>query len=126
MQGFLTQDQKAELLYELKVERHARLSVFLDDGTIRHYRKRYIKISLDAKEVVAYIQNKFGVSYSLSGVTALLYSKGLVYKKAKAIPGKADPEKQESFISEYQKLKSGREGRIYFANSTHPKHNLRH
>jgi hypothetical protein len=81
------------------------------------------KICLDAKEVVAYIQNKFGVSYSLSGVTALLHSMGFVYKKAKAIPGKADPEKQESFIAEYQKLKSGTEGKIYFADSTHPKHN---
>ena len=63
MQGFLTQDQKAELLNELKVERNEKLSVqikvillldkgwtheriaealLLDDGTIRNYRKRYI------------------------------------------------------------------------------------
>jgi transposase len=63
MQGFLTPDQRAELLHELKVERHAKYSdriktillldqgityqsialhLFLDEGTIRNYRKRYV------------------------------------------------------------------------------------
>ncbi len=64
MQGFLTPEQRAELLHELKVERHAKYSdriktillldqgityqsiaihLFLDEGTIRNYRKRYVE-----------------------------------------------------------------------------------
>lgn len=177
MEGFLTPEQRAELLYELKVERHAKYSdrikvillldqgktyqsiaeyLFLDEGTIRNYRKRYVEggifglvtdvysgkrcrlskkeqqllssyleknICLDSKEIAAYIQNKFGVEYSVSGVTALLHSLGFVYKKAKAVPGKADKEKQRLFIEEYLSLKKKSEGKIYFADSVHPRHN---
>lgn len=177
MKDFLTPEQRSELLHELKVERHAKYSdrikvillldqgktyqsiaeyLFLDEGTIRNYRKRYVEggilglvvdmhsgkrcqlspkerdilkrklgdtIFLDSKEVVAYIKNKFGVEYSISGVTALIHSLGFVYKKAKAIPGKANKEKQELFIYEYLRLKKKSEGKIYFSDSVHPQHN---
>lgn len=64
MQGFLTPEQRSELLHELKVERYAKFSdriktilllddgkkysdiskfLFLDEGTIRNYRKRYVE-----------------------------------------------------------------------------------
>ena len=64
MKGFLTSNQRAELLHELRVEDHARYSdrikvillfdkgwthekiseaLFLDEGTIRNYRKRYVE-----------------------------------------------------------------------------------
>lgn len=64
MKGFLTQEQRAELLHELRLEDHARYSdrlkvillldkgwtyekiaeaLFLDEGTISNYRKRYIE-----------------------------------------------------------------------------------
>ena len=78
---------------------------------------------MEAKEVAVYIQKKFDVNYSVSGVTALLHSMGFTYKKAKAVPGKADAEKQELFILEYMRIKSKSEGKIYFADSTHPQHN---
>jgi len=176
MQGFLTPDQRAELLHELKVERHAKYSdriktillldqgityqsialhLFLDEGTIRNYRKRYVdggilglvtdtysgkrshltdkekeqlsnylqsKICMDTKEVAAYIQKSFAVTYSISGVTALLHSMGFTYKKTKPVPGKAKKEDQELFIEAYNRLKS-KNGKIYFADSTHPLHN---
>lgn len=130
--------------------------LFLDEGTIRNYRKRYVEggilglvtdmhsgrrcqlspqelqllkkklnetIFLDAKEVIAFIKERFEVEYSISGVTALLHSLGFVYKKAKAVPGKANKEKQELFIKEYLRLKEKSEGKIYFADSVHPRHN---
>jgi transposase len=129
--------------------------LFLDEGTIRNYRKRYVeggifglvtdtytgkrchltdkekeqlsshlqsKICMDSKEVVTYIQKKFDVTYSVSGVTALLHSMGFTYKKTKAVPGKAKKEDQELFIEAYNRLKSEGE-KIYFADSTHPLHN---
>lgn len=175
MKGFLTPEQRSELLHELKVEHHAKFSdriktilllddgekyadiakfLFLDEGTIRNYRKRYVeggilglvvdtysgrrsflsikekqilsefllrKLCMDTKEIVDFIKKKFGVNYSVSGVTALLHSLGFTYKKTKAVPGKANKEAQELFIIEYGRLKS--EGKIYFSDSTHPMHN---
>lgn len=175
MQGFLTQEQRSELLHELKVERHAKYSdriktilllddgekyadiakfLFLDEGTIRNYRKRYVeggimglildeysgrrghlnekelkilsahlqaRLHLTAKEIIDFIEKKFDVTYSLSGATDLLHRLGFTYKKTKAVPGKANKTDQELFILEYYRLKQ--EGKIYFADSTHPHHN---
>jgi transposase len=50
----------------------------------------------------------------------LLHEFGFSYKKAKAVPGKAKKEEQELLILEYYRLKQ--EGKIYFADSTHPQH----
>ena len=44
---------------------------------------------MDSKEIVAYIEMNFDVTYSVSGVTALLHSMGFTYKKARPVPGKA-------------------------------------
>lgn len=47
MKGFLTKDQRKELLRELKNEDNARFSdriktiLLLDEGTIANYRRRY-------------------------------------------------------------------------------------
>jgi len=176
MQGFLTPEQRSELLHELKVEDKAKYSdrikvillldegkkykdisdfLFLDEGTIRNYRKRYVeggilglvtdtysgershltdkekeqlsnylqsKICMDTKEVASYIQKIFDVTYSTSGVTALLHSMGFTYKKTKPVPGKAKNQDQELFIEAYNRLKT-KNGKIYFADSTHPLHN---
>jgi len=77
---------------------------------------------MDSKEIVAYIQTEFNVTYSISGVTALLHSMGFTYKKAKAVPGKAKKVAQELFIDAYHRLKA-KSDKIYFADSTHPHHN---
>lgn len=175
MQGFLTPFQRQELLSELRKEDKRKYAdrfrvillldegqtykniakfLFLDEGTIANYRRRYKEggimglivddysgrrchlsdtelaslaahlqhhLWLSAKEVVELIKNKFDVDYSLSGVTDLLHRIGFSYKKAKAVPGKAKKEDQELFILEYYRLKQ--EGKIYFADSTHPEHN---
>ncbi len=177
MKGFLTPEQRYELLRELRIEHNAKYSdriktilllddgkkyvdiatfLFLDEGTIRNYRKRYVEggilglltdmysgkrcqlspkerdilerklsetIFLDSKEVASFIKKEFKVEYSISGVTALAHSLGFVYKKAKAVPGKANKEKQELFIKEYLRLKEKSEGKIYFSDSVHPHHN---
>jgi len=96
MQGFLTPEQRAELLYELKVERHAKYSdriktillldqgityqsialhLFLDEGTIGNYRKRYVE-------------------GGILGLVTDIYS-------GKAVPDKTSKEAQELFILEY-------------------------
>jgi len=80
---------------------------------------------LDAKSVVRYIQQEYGVTYSISGVTKILHRLGFSYKKPTQVPGKQDPEKQAEFLEFYEDLKDekGSEDPIYFVDATHPMHN---
>lgn len=82
-------------------------------------------LCLTAKQVAHYVQQTWQVSYSESGITQLLHRLGFVYKKPKLIPGKADAERQRTFIETYRKLKADKkpEDRIYFMDATHPHHN---
>ncbi|PQJ95348.1 IS630 family transposase [Chromatium okenii] len=80
---------------------------------------------LTAKEIAHWVENTFEVTYTESGMTALLHRLGYVYKKPKLIPGKADPEAQKEFLVEYEKVKEnkGEEDPIYFMDAVHPQHN---
>ena len=79
----------------------------------------------DAKAVIAHIDHRYGVRYSLSGVTDLLHRLGFSYKKPTHVPGKQDPARQQTFLEEYEQLKTnkGANDPIYFADATHPQHN---
>ncbi len=82
------------------------------------------KLYPTAKAIAAWVEESVGVSYSPSGMTALLHRLGFVYKRAKLVPGKADPEAQKRFLADYQKLKENNtEGPITFMDATHPQHN---
>jgi len=82
--------------------------------------KTYLKV----KEIVVYTQREFGKKYSRSGMTAWLIEHGFAYKKPQKVPGKVNPEAQQKFIQEYQKLKAtiqpGEE--LYFVDAVHPEH----
>lgn len=175
MNKFLTKKERQELLDELKIERSRRYAerikvillldegktyknisdyLFLDEGTIANYKKRYreggiegliiddyarnrsklteeeeqiltadleSRIFPSTKEVADHIKKKFKVTYSISGVTALLHRLGFSFKKAKGVPGKAKKEDQAKFIRSYNALKS--HGKVYFGDGTHPRHN---
>jgi len=47
---------------------------------------------LSAKAVAYWVKETFGVSYTQSGMTAVLRRLGYVYKKPRLVPGKADRE----------------------------------
>jgi transposase len=76
-------------------------------------------------EVSEYIAERFGVHYSMRGVRHVLSRLGFVYKKTKAVPGKADAQRQRAFVKRYRRLKSRKDPRdpIYFMDGTHPLHN---
>jgi transposase len=80
---------------------------------------------LSTKEVVSYVNKRFQVNYSISGITGWLHRWGYVYKKPKLVPGKADAKAQEEFISSYRELKNtkGAKDPIYFMDGAHPQHN---
>ena len=79
----------------------------------------------DSKGIVVWIEKEFGVSYSVSGINALLKRLGFVYKKPVLTPCKANVEKQEEFVAQYKELKEGLndQDQIYFMDGVHPQHN---
>ena len=80
---------------------------------------------LSAKAIARWVEETFGVSYTESGMTALLHRLGYVYKKPRLVPGKADPQAQQAHLETYEKLKEakGENDPIYFMDATHPQHN---
>lgn len=83
-------------------------------------------LHLSAASVACWVKERFGVHYTVSGMTALLHRMGYRYKKPKLLPGKAPaPEVQEDFVASYNKLKEnkGEDDAILFMDATHPQHN---
>jgi hypothetical protein len=80
---------------------------------------------LSAKAFARWVEATFGVSYTESGMTALLQRPGYVHKKSKLVPGKADPAAKEAHLEDFKKLKEakGEHDPIYFMDATHPQHN---
>ena len=83
------------------------------------------ELYLSAKDVAAWVQETFGIAYTVSGMTALLHRLGFVYKKPKLVPGKADRAAQEAFLAQYEALKQhkGENDVILFMDAVHPQHN---
>jgi len=78
-----------------------------------------------AKSIVRYVEKRWGIHYSESGMTDFLHRLGYVYKKPKLVPGKADAQAQLEFLAEYEKLKETQEkaDEILFMDAVHPQHN---
>jgi transposase len=56
------------------------------------------------RKVGAYLKRTFGVSYSRSGLIALLHRLGFRYRKPEAMPRGLDDARQQAFIDEYENL----------------------
>jgi transposase len=82
-------------------------------------------VYVDSKGIVAWIEKEFRISYSVSGINTLLKRLGFVYKKPVLTPCKANVEKQEEFVEQYNELKEnlGSQDQIYFMDGVHPQHN---
>jgi transposase len=79
-----------------------------------------------AEAVARYVERRWGVRYSASGMTAVLHRLGYVHKKAKLEPGQhPPPEVQREFVERYQNLKKNKaDGDVMcFMDATHPLHN---
>lgn len=73
-------------------------------------------------QIVLYIKDRFGVTYTVAGVHKWLHRNGFSYKQPKGRPHKADPELQKQFIAKYDELKKevGSAEPILFMDSVHP------
>lgn len=80
----------------------------------------------DVHEVVRYIKEKHGKSYSPNGAARLLRRLGFVYKRTTLIPGKFDEEKQAAWVQGYEHLRDNlpEDEVITFADGCHPSHNV--
>lgn len=59
----------------------------------------------DVREICAYVQKRFKVLYSRSGMTAWLHRHGFTFHQPCGVPAKADGAKQAAFIKDYETLK---------------------
>jgi len=80
----------------------------------------YLKI----KSIIAYVKKTFGKHYSRTGMTDWLIRHDFTFKKPEKVPGKCDPDKQQQFIDEYQRLKGilGPNDELHFLDAVHPEY----
>lgn len=87
---------------------------------IRHLEENlYTKVL----EIVAYVQSRFSISYSISGMTDWLRKHGFSYKSPKGTPSKADVDKQREFVEIYEQLKAfsdENDEAVLFVDGVHP------
>jgi len=74
------------------------------------------------QEICVYVDQQYGVKYSISGMTDWLHANRFSYKYPKQTPAKADPAKQEEFVQYYEELvaSSPAQEPIFFGDSVHP------
>ncbi|CCB85135.1 putative uncharacterized protein [Parachlamydia acanthamoebae UV-7] len=76
---------------------------------------------IHAKEICKYVKAKYGIDYTVSGMTFWLKAQGFIYKEPIKVPGKLDPGKQENFIQAYECLKASlkEDEEIFFMDAVH-------
>lgn len=81
---------------------------------------------LYVKDIVAYVQVTFNIVYSIHGLRNWLQRHRFAYKKPALVPGKANKEQQQQWLSEYEKLRKELPGdeTICFLDGVHPTHNV--
>ena len=73
-------------------------------------------------DICAYVQEKYGVTYTVAGMDYWLGNNGFSYKKPHPTPAKADPLQQKEFIEKYKVLKEKTpdDEPIVFLDGAHP------
>jgi len=81
---------------------------------------------LYVKDIVAYVQSTWSVTYSVPGMRNWLQRYGFSYKKPALVPGKADGQQQREWMAQYEQLKQGLpvDETICFMDGVHPTHNV--
>jgi transposase len=111
-----------ELVKDYYVGKQSTLTAYQE-----HFLKLHLRIRtyLTTQDVAVYVDGRFGIAYSVGGMTKLLHRLGFTYKKPKVVPGKADALKQAEFLKAYRELQANKssEDHIYFVDGVHPHHN---
>jgi transposase len=144
----LTQEQTATVLGISSSTVYNCKRKFGEDGLSKYLDRHYVPYSgrLDDEQLAAldtevdeglyrsiaeigeWIDRKFEVQYSQSGLRQLLKKLGFVYKKAGQLPGNVDVKKQDEFMVElkqFLEMEMQDHEAIYFMDAVHPQHNTR-
>lgn len=78
-----------------------------------------------SQAVCDYVSKQLKVTYSESGMCALLHRLGFRYKKTKSVPLKADKSEQEAFLEQLAELLAEEDAVVYYTDGVHPTHNTR-
>ena len=75
----------------------------------------------------AWLKRTFELSYSRSGLIALLHRLGFDYRKPEAVPRGLDDARQQAFIDRYENLLNtmGADEAVAFVDAVHPTHQVR-
>ena len=95
----------------------------LSEGEARELIEHLQKTTyLYARHICNYVRAKYGVDYTVAGITFWLKTQGFIYKEPIKVPGKLDPERQEAFIHTYEALKESleEEEELFFMDAVHP------
>jgi len=87
-----------------------------------HLRTNVYQCALEVRE---YIRKNYDAQYTQDAVIKLLHRLGFSYKKMKGVPAKADPNKQEEFVKQYESMRKllKKDEKIYFLDASHPIYN---
>ena len=81
---------------------------------------------LYVKDIIAYVQSMWSITYSVPGMRNWLQRYNFTYKKPALVPGKANEQQQRKWLAEYEKLKQNlpSDETICFMDGVHPTHNV--
>jgi transposase len=101
-----------------------KLNIFQTEALLEHLDQH---IYLHVKDIVAYVQSTYGISYTVAGMTHWLHNHDFSYKKPAIVPGKANRDAQQKWIQEYAQLKNSLQPgeTICFLDGVHPTHNTK-
>ena len=83
------------------------------------------RIHLTTQSVIEFVEKRFGMYYTQSGMRDLLHRLGYEYKKPKLVPGNPNQEEQEIFAQQYEEfmLNKPNNVEVLFMDAVHPQHN---
>ena len=84
-------------------------------------------VPTSTRQIGAWLRQRFGVSYTRSGLVKLLAGIGFVFRKPQVVPRTIDAEAQRRFIAEYEALLNGLrpDEAVMFIDAVHPDHQSR-
>ena len=100
-----------------------KLSIEQSNELVAHLRNHTY---LYVKNIIAYVQSNWPVTYSVPGMRNWLQRHGFSYKKPALVPGKANEQQQREWMAQYEKLKQDlpADETICFMDGVHPTHNV--
>lgn len=84
-------------------------------------------VPTSTRQIGAWLRQRFGTSYTRSGLVKLLAGIGFVFHKPQVVPRTIDAEAQRRFIAEYEALLNGLrpDEAVMFIDAVHPAHQSR-